>query len=92
MSGVFHLVKEEIMKEQCPYCGAVIDISNNESQFELDQHYKIQRCPNPDCQKEIHFKVDFNGSGHDDISKNSDFEEIIQKEHENIETNEQQSQ
>ena len=60
-----HLVGEDKLKEQCFYCGKDIELSDFQSEHVHGIHYKALTCK---CGKKLHFKVPWEGSGHDSIS------------------------
>ncbi len=66
----FHLIREEDIKEEhiCPYCKADVKEQDRDSIFHCSQHYKEIECS---CGKTLHFKVDFDGSGHDHLTENN---------------------
>ena len=65
----FHLMSEEDIKEgMCPYCKADVKGQDKDSIFHCSQHYKEIECK---CGKTIHFKVGFDGSGHDHLTENN---------------------
>jgi hypothetical protein len=64
-----HLVSEDKLREQCFYCGNNIILSDFESEHIHGIHYKSLDCR---CGKKLHFKVSWEGSGHDRISMKQD--------------------
>jgi hypothetical protein len=64
----FHLISEKDIREEriCPYCRKDVKDEIWTSAFHCEAHYKEVRCS---CGKTLHFKVWFDGSGHDHLSK-----------------------
>lgn len=64
----FHLMSEEDIKKEkiCPYCKTDVAGHDLDSTFHCSKHYKEITCT---CGKTLHFKVDFDGSGHDHLTK-----------------------
>ncbi len=72
---VHHLVNEEELQTNCPYCMHIFSIAEVRkwrSRFYLRKHYKEHTCPN--CGKLGKIRVRFEGSGHDSWT-----EDIIRK-------------
>ena len=57
-----HLLKENDIKEMCPYCKEPTDAIEWISEFSGEKHYKVGDCK---CGKELRMQVDFIGSGND---------------------------
>ena len=84
-----HLAKDNILIENCIYCGNTLKKNNWKSEHLHEFHYKVTICK--ECGKEHRTKVDFEGSGHDNwkrkswISKNElqkineEFDNLIKK-------------
>ena len=60
-----HLVGEDKLKEQCFYCGKDVVLHDFQSEHHHGIHYKATTCT---CGKKLHFKVPWEGSGHDSMS------------------------
>jgi len=48
------LVKEDIFKEQCLYCGTNVELSDFKTEFQAQLMYKTTIC---DCGKEVSIKI-----------------------------------
>jgi len=57
-----HLVSEPQQKTFCIYCGRNVPRNEWSSEWHLEAHYKTIKCQ---CGKNLHIKVNFEGSGHD---------------------------
>ncbi len=57
-----HLLSEGHLKTFCIYCKKGVPVDRWKSDFHSGMHYKSLACS---CGKELHIKVDFEGSGHD---------------------------
>ena len=60
-----HLIDNDFFKIACPYCLKSNEDMEWKSEFEMEMHYKSSKC---DCGKELKFRVNFNGSGHDSFN------------------------
>ena len=67
-----HFIKNKNITK-CRICGNDLTDKPWQSQWEIDQHYKINICDK--CGKKTWVKVDFEGSGHDRWKPNEDEEE-----------------
>jgi hypothetical protein len=71
-----HLVSEEGQKTFCIYCKRDVPISGWTSEWHSETHYKNVVCK---CGKELHIKVNFEGSGHDSWNGKKFKSKIVKK-------------
>jgi len=57
-----HLTSEKELKTFCLYCKSDVPIDGWKSEWHSETHYKTTQCK---CGKDLHIKVNFEGSGHD---------------------------
>ena len=58
-----HLVSEISQKTFCIYCKREVPSNEWKSDWHLEMHYKTLKCTS--CGRDLHIRVNFEGSGHD---------------------------
>ncbi len=57
-----HLVSEGELKTFCIYCKTEVPMKGWKSDWHSEMHYKTVKCS---CGRDLHVRVNFEGSGHD---------------------------
>jgi hypothetical protein len=73
-----HLLKSNDLEFICPYCRTELHEHEWKSEFSVSKHYKSTKCKK--CNKNVHVKVNFQGSGHDNWREEKNLSKINSEE------------